>query len=149
FSPALERGSELKVTATDEAGNESAPVDIIVGVDEIFGAVDNNVDVILDATPSRKENQNPSDLDKTGFTVANVGLGPVLGLDVLADVIKNSVQLEVGKDQVREVTMYGDAGGIQVLATMDLYVYKLNESTGQWEQQSVTENLVISYLLGG
>ncbi|MCO8044257.1 Ig-like domain-containing protein [Acinetobacter bohemicus] len=149
FSPALERGSELKVTATDEAGNESAPVDIIVGVDEIFGAVDNNVDVILDATPSRKENQNPSDLDKTGFTVANVGLGPVLGLDVLADVIKNSVQLEVGKDQVREVTMYGDAGGIQVLATMDLYVYKLNESTGQWEQQSVTENWVISYLLGG
>ena len=35
------------------------------------------------------------------------------------------------------------------IQTMDLYVYKLNESTGNWEQQAVTENWVVSTLLAG
>src|SRR5690606_22386447 len=149
FNPALERGTELKVTATDEAGNESDPANIKVGVNEIFATTDNYVDLVLNAKPKEIVNEDPSSSNKTGFSVASVGLGPVLGLDVLADVMKNSVQFEVGKDQVREITMHGDAGGIQVGGIMDLHLYKLNESTGLWEQHAVKKSWVISYLLGG
>ncbi|WP_267285307.1 Ig-like domain-containing protein [Acinetobacter pullicarnis] len=142
------KGEILNITAKDKAGNQS-DLQTRVGVKEIIAAVDNNIDVKLDATPEKIINSKPSDLDNGGLTVANVGLGPVLGLDVLADVIKNSVQLDVGENQVREVTLHGSAFGVQVVGTMDLYVYKLNETTNEWEQHAVKQNWVVSYLLGG
>ncbi|SPL72183.1 hypothetical protein KPC_3361 [Acinetobacter stercoris] len=149
FDPAIERGKIIEITATDEAGNESAKTQLIAGVAETIAATDNYVDVVLDAQPKEIVNSKPSDLNKDGFTVVNVGLGPVLGLDILADVVKNSVQLEVAKDTVREITVSGAAGGVQVLATMDLYLYKFNETTQEWEQHDYKENWVVSYLLGG
>ncbi|WP_261863407.1 BapA/Bap/LapF family large adhesin, partial [Psychrobacter sp. JCM 18900] len=116
---------------------------------EIIAAADNFVDFQLTATPLETENLTPSDLNKTGFTVVNVGLGPVLNAGVLDDVIANSVILEVGEDQVREVRVQGAALGVQVLSTIDLSLYKLNESTNEWELQEVKEDWVVSYLLGG
>ncbi|SLJ85272.1 BapA/Bap/LapF family large adhesin [Psychrobacter sp. DAB_AL43B] len=143
---------EISIVATDKAGNTgtvNATKDYTVNTDEIIAAADNFVDFQLDATPSRTENEKPSDLDKTGFTVVGASLGPVLGAGVVANVVNNSVVLEVGEDQVREVTVKGNAGGIQVVGTMDLSLYKLNESTNEWEIQEVKENWVVSYLLGG
>ncbi|MCO8043667.1 Ig-like domain-containing protein [Acinetobacter bohemicus] len=149
FDPALERGTELNVTATDKAGNESKPTNIKSGVGEIFATTDNDVEIILEAQPKEIVNSNPGGLNKDGFTVASVGLGPILGLDVLASVIENSVQLDVGENQVRDVTLYGQSGGVQVAGLMDLYLYKLNESTGDWELQAVKESWVVAVLLGG
>ncbi len=149
FEPALDRGKILNVTATDAAGNESEPTKVIAGVEEILATSDNYVDVVLDATPTKTINPKPSDLNNGGFVVASVGLGPVLGVDVLADVLNKSVILEVEEGTVREVTLHGTSGGIQLLGTMDLYAYKLNESTGEWEQQSVNKNWLVAVLLGG
>lgn len=149
FVPALARGKSLDVTATDQAGNESEATNIIVGVAEIIAAADDTVHLEIDAVPEEIVNQNPSDLNKTGFMVASVGLGPVLDLGVLDKVTQNALTVEVGKDQVREITLQGDSGGIQIGGTMDLYVYKLNETTGAWEQQGVEKNWVIAYFLGG
>ncbi|WP_064503658.1 Ig-like domain-containing protein [Thiopseudomonas alkaliphila] len=149
FEPALDRGKILNVTATDAAGNESEPTKVIAGAEEILATSDNYVDVVLDATPTKTDNPKPSDLNKGGFVVASVGLGPVLGVDVLADVLKKSVILEVEEGTVREVTLHGVSGGVQLLGTMDLYAYKLNESTGEWEQQSVNKNWLVAVLLGG
>ncbi|WP_189363350.1 BapA/Bap/LapF family large adhesin, partial [Ignatzschineria indica] len=149
FDPALDRGKIINVTATDTAGNESAPTEIIVGVVEPIGALDNHVDVILNATPTETINPNPGENSAGGFALVNVGLGPVLGLDVLGDVMKNAIHVEVGENQIREVTVEGAAGGVQVVGTMDLYAYKLNDSTGEWEQQFVKENWIVSWLLGG
>tara|TARA_R110002124_G_scaffold130297_1_gene292184 strand:+ start:1612 stop:5448 length:3837 start_codon:yes stop_codon:yes gene_type:complete len=145
---------DYSVTAvvTDVAGNSSvtsAAVDFTVDTNEIIAAADNFVDFQLTATPLETENLTPSDLNKTGFTVVNVGLGPVLNAGVLDDVIANSVVLEVGEDQVREVRVQGAALGVQVLSTIDLSLYKLNESTNEWELQEVKEDWVVSYLLGG
>src|SRR5690606_27014961 len=62
FEPALERGKIINVTATDEANNESEATEVIAGVAEIIGAADNYVDVVLDAVPTRHENENPDSL---------------------------------------------------------------------------------------
>ncbi|MGP5543061.1 BapA/Bap/LapF family large adhesin [Psychrobacter celer] len=143
---------EVSISATDEAGNTgivTTTKDYAVNTDEIIAAADNFVDFQLDATPLEIVNDTPSDLNKTGFTLVGASLGPVLGAGVVADVVDNSVVLEVGEDQVREVTVKGNAGGVQVAGTMNLNLYKLNESTGEWELQAVKENWVVSYLLGG
>ncbi|MEG0652736.1 MAG: Ig-like domain-containing protein, partial [Acinetobacter sp.] len=149
LTPAVGKGTILEVTATDEAGNESDKTTLIVGVAEIIAATDNEVDLILNATPNTITNGKPSDLNDNGFTIAKVGLGSVLGVGVLDDVVKNSIQFEVGQDQVREITVKGVSAGVQVLGTMDLYLYKLNETSGEWELQHVTENWVIAGLLAG
>nr|WP_270049376.1 BapA/Bap/LapF family large adhesin [Ignatzschineria rhizosphaerae] len=149
FDPALERGKIINITATDAAGNESDPTKLIAGVAEILATTDNYVDLKVDATPTERPNPKPGDLNKGGFVVASVGLGPVLGLDVLADVLKKSVILDVEAGTEREVTVHGVSGGVQVLGTMDLYAYKLNESTGEWEQQFVNKNWLVAVLLGG
>ncbi|MBO1531904.1 Ig-like domain-containing protein [Psychrobacter sp. F1192] len=143
---------EVSINATDQVGNTgivTATKDYAVNTDEIIAAADNFVDLQLDATPLEIVNDTPSDLNKTGFTVVGASLGPVLGAGVVADVVDNSVVLEVGENQVREVTVKGNAGGVQVAGTMNLNLYKLNESTGEWELQTVKENWVVSYLLGG
>ncbi|MBO1517809.1 BapA/Bap/LapF family large adhesin [Psychrobacter halodurans] len=143
---------EVSISATDQAGNTgivTTTKDYAVNTDEIIAAADNFVDLQLNATPLEIVNDTPSDLNKTGFTVVGASLGPVLGAGVVADVVDNSVVLEVGEDQVREVTVKGNAGGVQVAGTMNLNLYKLNESTGEWELQAVKENWVVSYLLGG
>ena len=143
---------EVSVTATDVAGNTgtvNTTKEYTVNTDEIIAAADNFVDFQITATPLEIKNDTPSDLNKTGFTVVGAGLGPVLSAGVVADVVKNSVVLNVGEDQVREVTVQGNAGGVQVAGTMNLNLYKLNESTNEWELQAVKENWVVSYLLGG
>ncbi|WP_201580510.1 BapA/Bap/LapF family large adhesin [Psychrobacter sp. Pi2-52] len=151
-TPLADDTYNISYTITDAAGNvsDASPVTIItVDTNEIIAAADNFVDFQLTATPLETENLTPSDLNKTGFTVVNVGLGPVLNAGVLDDVIANSVVLEVGEDQVREVRVQGAAIGVQVLSTIDLSLYKLNESTNEWELQEVKEDWVVSYLLGG
>ncbi len=143
---------DVSVTATDAAGNTgtvNTTKEYTVNTDEIIAAADNFVDFQITATPLEIKNDTPSDLNKTGFTVVGAGLGPVLSAGVVADVVKNSVVLNVGEDQVREVTVQGNAGGVQVAGTMNLNLYKLNESTNEWELQAVKENWVVSYLLGG
>ena len=148
----LDKTIEVSVSATDLAGNKgvvNTTKNYLVNTTEIIAAADNFVDLQLVANPLEIPNEKPSDLNKTGFTVVGASLGPVLGAGVVADVVKNSVVLEVGENQVREVTVKGNAGGVQIVGTMDLSLYKLNESTNEWELQEVKENWVVSYLLGG
>ncbi|TPT71775.1 Ig-like domain-containing protein, partial [Acinetobacter baumannii] len=149
FDTAVERGKIINVTATDAANNESDPYKIIAGIAEILAPADNVIDLILDATPKSTTDTVLKGSSKTGLTVVNVGLGPVLGADVLANLGDSSLIVDVGANQTKDLTLQGSAFGVQVVGTMDLYVYKLNESTGQWEQQAVKENWVVSVLLGG
>ncbi|TCM60881.1 putative secreted protein (type I secretion substrate), partial [Acinetobacter calcoaceticus] len=149
FDPALERGKILDITATDAAGNTSEKTTIRAGINDLFAAADNHVDILVLAEPKQIKNNNPSALDKGGFSVAKVGLGPVLELGVLDDIVKNSVQIEVGKDQVRNITVKGDATGITLGGTMDLYLYKFNESSQEWEQYAAKENWVVAWILAG
>ncbi|KZX36315.1 hypothetical protein A6V30_07940 [Wohlfahrtiimonas chitiniclastica] len=149
FDPAAQRGTIIYATATDAHQNESEHAKLIIGVQSTLSAVDNYEYVALDITPTEHVNKAPSDMNKTGFTVVNAGLGPVLDVGLLDDILKNSVQFKVEENQVRKVTLEGNAGGVQIGSTMNLLLYKLNESTGEWIQQSAKNNWIISYLLGG
>ncbi|WP_228199065.1 BapA/Bap/LapF family large adhesin [Acinetobacter sichuanensis] len=144
----LEKGTLLNITAADAAGNKS-DTQVRAGLAEVVAPADNIIDLILDAEPLETVDQTLQGTNKLGFTLANVGLGPVLGVDVLPNILKNSVQIDVDENQVKDVTVSGMAVGVQLVGTMDLFVYKLNESTGQWEQHAAKENWVISWLLGG
>jgi VCBS repeat-containing protein len=145
---AMGQGSEtLTATAKDPAGNTTVKIAIIMVDSEIIAGADNLVDFQLTAVPLSTDNPNPGSLNKTGFTVVGAGLGPVLGAGVIDNVIKNSVQFNVDENQVREVTVYADAGGVTV-GTMNLNLYKMNETTREWELQSVKENWVTA-VLGG
>lgn len=140
---------EVSVTSTDAAGNTgtiNTTKEYTVNTDEVIAAADDFVDLVVDAVPSKTENAPQS---TTSFDLVTVGLGPILSADVVAGLGGKAIIFDVGQDQVRKVTMHGDAGGIAIGATSDLYVYKLNESTNQWEQQSVSENWVVAGLLGG
>ncbi|OUY05501.1 BapA/Bap/LapF family large adhesin, partial [Acinetobacter populi] len=133
-------GHQVIVTATDTAGNVGIVTEtLIINADLIIAAADNDVQAVLNVTPLTIENDTPAALNKTGFSLVSVGLGPVLAADVLENVIESSAQVTVEEGTTREVTFYADAGGIFV-GTMDLYVYKLNETTGEWEQQEFVEN---------
>src|SRR5699024_6116946 len=102
--------TEGKVLAkqTDVAGNTSDDGILkswVSVVDETLAAANNSVDLVLDVEPTKTENPKPSDLNKTGFTVVSVGLGPVLGAGVLNELQGKAVELEVGENQVREVSV--------------------------------------------
>nr|WP_264821867.1 BapA/Bap/LapF family large adhesin [Acinetobacter sp. Marseille-Q1620] len=138
FDSAVEKGKLLNVTATDEAGN-TATTEVRAGLPEVIAAVDNDVELLLDVVPTVTSHPNPSELNKTGFTVASVGLGPVLSANVLEDVFKSSPQISVEEGTTHYVRFWADAGGL-TFGTMDLYVYKQNATTGEWEQQDFVEN---------
>ena len=135
------------VTATDNNGNPLTATDTDVkDTAEIIAAADNFVDLVLTATP---EITTKAPYSNTTFDVVTVGLGPILSAGVLDQLGNNALRFDVGENEVREVTMNGNAGGINVGATYDLFYYKLNESTNQYEQQGVEKNWVVAYLLGG
>ncbi|MFW2075393.1 BapA/Bap/LapF family large adhesin [Acinetobacter gerneri] len=149
LSPALKNGEQLKLTATDQAGNTSGQTTITAPVisSEIISAADNNDVLALDITPT----ESSQTLSKsTSITVLQVGLGAVLGADVLADLaVKPPLTIDVAENTQRQVTLKGVTGGVELLSTFDLYVYKYDETSGQWKQQKVYSDWIKAYLLGG
>lgn len=149
LSPALKNGEQLKLTATDQAGNTSGQTTITAPVisSEIISAADNNDVLALDITPT----ESSQTLSKsTSITVLQVGLGAVLGADVLADLaVKPPLTIDVAENTQRQVTLKGVTGGVELLSTFDLYVYKYDETSNQWKQQKVYSDWIKAYLLGG
>uniref|UniRef100_UPI0028A8B2AC BapA/Bap/LapF family large adhesin n=1 Tax=Acinetobacter gerneri TaxID=202952 RepID=UPI0028A8B2AC len=149
LSPTLKNGEQLKLTATDQAGNTSGQTTITAPVisSEIISAADNNDVLALDITPT----ESSQTLSKsTSITVLQVGLGAVLGADVLADLaVKPPLTINVAENTQRQVTLKGVTGGVELLSTFDLYVYKYDETSNQWKQQKVYSDWIKAYLLGG
>ncbi|MBU3846816.1 MAG: VCBS domain-containing protein, partial [Candidatus Acinetobacter avistercoris] len=122
-------------------------IDLPEVTEGLFVAADNDVQLVLDIDPTVITNNNPSALNSTGFTVGAVGLGPVLNASILESIFSSSVQLSVAEGTTRDISFNADAGGLTV-GTMDLYIYKLNETTGEWEQKEVLKNWY-TVVLGG
>ncbi|MBP6116021.1 MAG: type I secretion C-terminal target domain-containing protein, partial [Neisseriaceae bacterium] len=148
LTPAQTNGEQLSVTAADGAGNVSEATDVTAPtiVPEVVALADNHVELGLDVTPTASTNSNTH---ATGFTIASVGLGAILELGVLDEVIKSALTIDVAENTARQITLKGTSGGVQILSTYDLYMYKLNETSGQWEQQRVEQNWIKAVLLGG
>lgn len=85
---------------------------------------------------------------QSGFSVVSVGLGNVLNANVLAN-MANPIIFDVDEGSTRTMTLQASVGGVALLSTFDLYVYKFNDVTQQYEQYKVVNTWLTAPLLGG
>ncbi|MCE0813785.1 BapA/Bap/LapF family large adhesin [Buttiauxella sp. S04-F03] len=85
---------------------------------------------------------------QSGFSVVSVGLGNVLNADVLAN-MANPIIFDVDDGSTRTMTLQASVGGVALLSTFDLYIYKFNDVTQQFEQYQVQKTWLTAPLLGG
>ncbi|TDN58408.1 BapA/Bap/LapF family large adhesin [Scandinavium goeteborgense] len=85
---------------------------------------------------------------QSGFTVVGVGLGNVLNLDVLAN-MSNPIRFDVEDGSTRTMTLQSSVGGVALASTFDLYIYRFNDLTQQYEQYQVQKGWLNAPLLGG
>jgi|GEM_PF-146385 len=85
---------------------------------------------------------------QSGFTVVGVGLGNVLSLDVLAN-MSNPIKFDVEDGSTRTMTLQSSVGGVALASTFDLYIYRFNDLTQQYEQYQVQRGWLNAPLLGG
>lgn len=122
-------GAVINVEVADNAGN-AVIEQVRAGIEEVIAAADNDVQLVLDITPTVTVNQMPTDLNSTGFHCGFIRFRTSLNASVLESVFGSSVQLSVDSGTTRDVDFYADAGGIAA-GTMNLYMYKLNASTNE------------------
>ena len=152
LNPIPKNGEVLTAVATDAAGNESPVKTILTPVlsDQIINLADNTTVLTPDITPTViKPIGNEVLQNKTALAIASVGLGPVLSADVLTKVLSNSLKISVAEDNIRNVTLKSQSGGISIGSMYDLVVYRKDESSGEYKQYQVEEQWLKAYLLGG
>lgn len=85
---------------------------------------------------------------QTGLSVLSVGLGNVVNLNLLAN-MSNPILFDVADGSTRTMTLQANVGGVALLSTFDLYIYKFNVATQQYEQFQVQKTWLTAPLLGG
>ncbi|WP_336821492.1 BapA/Bap/LapF family large adhesin [Cedecea sp. VD20] len=85
---------------------------------------------------------------QTGLSVLSVGLGNVVNLNLLAN-MSNPILFDVADGSTRTMTLQASVGGVALLSTFDLYIYKFNAATQQYEQFQVQKTWLTAPLLGG
>lgn len=83
-----------------------------------------------------------------GLSVLSVGVGNVLSADLLAN-MSNPIIFDVEDGSTRTMTLQASVGGVALLSTFDLYIYKFNNLTQQFEQYQVQKTWLTAPLLGG
>lgn len=109
-------------------GNET-PASSVTAVDNVATLP---YDTLVDAV-----NNGPS--SQGGFTVVNVSLGNVLDVGVL-DRLSNPIIFDVEEGTTRTMTLQSSIGGVAVASSFDLYIYRFNDVTQQFEQWRVERN---------
>jgi VCBS repeat-containing protein len=105
-----------------------------------------NTAALTYSTDVEAVNHGPS--SQSGFSVVGVGLGNVLSLNVLAN-MANPIIFDVDEGSTRTLTLQASVGGVALLSTFDLYIYKFNDTTQQFEQYKVEKTWLTAPLLGG
>ncbi len=148
---ALADGANYVFTATavDAAGNESAQsnsfeLGIYSTAEEPMVAADNAEVLALDVVPTAEDQPLTS---VSTLTVASVGLGNVLDLSLIDP--DNSLQITVGENTTRQVTLVSQAAGVTLLSDFGLYVYKYDAATDQWQLDYQQSSWLEINLLGG
>ncbi|WP_314139032.1 BapA/Bap/LapF family large adhesin [Buttiauxella noackiae] len=85
---------------------------------------------------------------QTGLSVLSVGVGNVLSANLLAN-MTNPIIFNVDEGSTRTMTLQASVGGVALLSTFDLYIYKFNDITQQFEQYQVQKTWLTAPLLGG
>lgn len=135
-------------TIADNGVSDSAKLIVTLGPVPAASTV-----VTADDSASMVFNTAVSDINngassQSGFTLVGVGLGNVLSLNVLAN-LTNPVQFDVQDGSTRTVTLQSSVGGVALASTFDLYIYRFNDATQQYEQYQVQKGWLNAPLLGG
>ncbi|WP_034457336.1 BapA/Bap/LapF family large adhesin [Buttiauxella noackiae] len=85
---------------------------------------------------------------QSGLSVLSVGVGNVLSANLLAN-MSNPIIFNVDEGSTRTMTLQASVGGVALLSTFDLYIYKFNDITQQFEQYKVQKTWLTAPLLGG
>lgn len=101
--------------------------------------------VTLEVDPTPVTITTPG-VSNTSLILASVSLGPILSADIST---AGQLQVDVGPNATRTFTLSGSAVGVAVGATYDLYIYKYNATTGQYEQAQFLDNWIRAPLLVG
>lgn len=85
---------------------------------------------------------------QNGLSVLSIGVGNVLNANLLAN-MTNPIIFDVDEGSTRTMTIQASVGGVALLSTFDLYIYKFNDVTQQFEQYQVQKTWLTAPLLGG
>ncbi|MGU3525153.1 BapA/Bap/LapF family large adhesin [Enterobacteriaceae bacterium C23F] len=135
-------------TITHNGVSDSAQLVVNLGPQPAVSSVvatDNSATLVFDTDVTSINNGASS---QSGFTVVGVGLGNVLSLDVLAN-MTNPIRFDVEDGSTRTVTLQSSVGGVALASTFDLYIYRFNNVTQQYEQYKVQKGWLNAPLLGG
>ncbi|WP_409308227.1 BapA/Bap/LapF family large adhesin, partial [Pectobacterium sp. B1J-3] len=83
-----------------------------------------------------------------GFTLINVGLGRELNVGILDD-LASPIIFDVEEGTVRTMTLQSSVAGLSAFSEFDLYIYKFNNATQQYEQHRVEEGWLKTTLVLG
>ncbi|EEG1973435.1 BapA prefix-like domain-containing protein [Salmonella enterica] len=129
-------------------GSSAAQLVINLGPAPVPGSViatDNNASLVFDTHVSYVNN-GPS--TQSGVTVLSVRLGNVLNANLLDD-MTNPIIFNVEEGATRTMTLQGTVGGVSLVSTFDLYVYRFNDAIQQYEQFRVQKGWINTLLLAG
>ncbi|EGT4257078.1 BapA prefix-like domain-containing protein [Citrobacter amalonaticus] len=149
-SPASVIGRTESFTYTINGGGNSASAKLVITLGNdapasSVTAVDNVATLPYD---THVEAINNGASSQGGFTVVNVSLGNVLDLGVL-DKLSNPIIFDVEQGSTRTMTLQSSIGGVAIASSFDLYIYRFNDVTQQFEQWRVEKNWLNAPLLGG
>ncbi|RLM18512.1 hypothetical protein BIY28_18185 [Brenneria goodwinii] len=138
-------------TYTITANGATATADLLVSLGTEISApgnvivVDDSASITFDTTVTAIDNGASS---QSGFTVLNLGLGSVLNVGILDD-LTNPIIFDVEEGATRTMTLQASVGGVSVVSGFDLYIYKFNDATQQYDQYRVVESWLTVLLVGG
>lgn len=106
-------------------------------------AVDNSAAITYDTAVSYVDNNTPN---QGGFSLIGVSLGKTLSLNVLAN-MTTPLSFHVQEGSTRVMSLTGSVGGVTV-GTFDLYIYRFNAATQQYDQYKVISSWIPAFLGG-
>ncbi|MEX3021782.1 BapA/Bap/LapF family large adhesin [Kluyvera sp. STS39-E] len=101
--------------------------------------------VTLEVDPTPMD-VNTAGISTTSLVLASVTLGTVLAANIST---AGQLQIDVPEGGTRTFTLGGSVVGVALGATYDLYIYKYNPTTGQYEQSQFLDNWIKAPLLAG
>ncbi len=144
----LGRTESFTYTITHDGVSDTAQLVVALGegaAGNAVTAVDNTATLNYETQVEAVDN-GPS--SQTSFSVVGIALGNVLNANIL-DNLTNPIIFDVEEGSTRTLTLQSSAGGVALLSTFDLYVYRFNDAIQQFEQYRVEPGWLQVPLLGG
>lgn len=144
----LGRTESFTYTITHNGVSDSAQLVVALGAGatgSTVTAVDNTAALNYE-TSVEAINNGPS--SQAGFSVVGIALGNVLNANIL-DNLTNPIIFDVEEGSTRTLTLQSSVGGVALISTFDLYVYRFNDTIQQFEQYRVERGWLQAPLLGG